>query len=413
MTEIVVHPKDVDAHVAFVGRQPIYGRSLDVFAYELLFRNNEVNRASFTDGDAATAQVMLNTFVEIGLDSIVDHHLAFINLTRDFVLGGYCMALPKDRVVLEVLENMGMDHELMEALRRLSTLGYRIALDDFVYHDSLKPLVELADIIKVDVLQLDKKTVSDHVEILREYPVKLLAEKVETYEEFEFCCDLGFDYFQGYFFCKPKVISAKPMPANRMAVLALLTKLQEPTLGLSQLERMIQKDLSLGAQVLRYINAAYFEMPKYIDSLDQAISMVGTNRLRTWASLLMLTRIEDKPVELLVTGIVRARMCEQLALAHHVQEVDHYFTVGLFSILDGLLDQPMNDIISILPLDTDIRKALLKQEGVLGRTLECVLAYERGDWDTVLCHGVEVETVKAAYLESISWTSYLIPLLKS
>jgi len=413
MAEGLVANKAVDMNVAFVGRQPIYGCSLEVFAYELLFRNNEINRASFTDGDAATAQVMLNTFVEIGLDHIVDDHLAFINLTRDFVLGNYCVALPKDRVVLEVLENMCVDDELIDGLQRLSKLGYRIALDDFVYHESLKPLVELADIIKVDVLELDRETVAQHVDILRHYPVKLLAEKVETHEEFEFCQDLGFDYFQGYFFCKPKVISAKPMPANRMAILALLTQLQNPTIEISQLERIIQEDLSLGSQVLRYINSAFFEMPKQIDSIDQAVYMVGTDRLRTWASLLMLARIEDKPIELLVTAIVRARMCEQLALAHHVPEVDQYFTVGLFSILDGLLDQPLEDIIPTLPLEFDIRQALLNKKGSLGMTLECVLAYERGDWDTVLCHGVEVETVKAAYLEAISWTSYLTPLLKS
>lgn len=413
MPEVAAIDKTVECQTAFVGRQPIYGRSIDVFAYELLFRNNEVNRASFLDGNAATAQVMLNTFVEIGLDHIVDNHLAFINLTRDFVLGNYCVALPKDRVVLEVLENMGVDEELMEALHRLSGLGYRIALDDFVYHESLKPLVEIADIIKVDVLELDRETVKEHVKILRQYPVKLLAEKVETHEEFEFCRDLGFDYFQGYFFCKPKIISAKPMPANRMAVLALLTQLQDPTIEISQLERIIQEDLSLGSQVLRYINSAFFEMPKQVDSIDQAVSVVGTDRLRMWASLLMLARIEEKPVELFVTAIVRARMCEQLALAHHISEVDQYFTVGLFSILDGLLDQSMEDIVPKLPLEQDIRQALLNRKGHLGMTLDCVLAYERGDWDTVLCHGVEVENVKAAYLEAISWTSYLTPLLKS
>lgn len=414
MAEVMAASRVMDTQTAFVGRQPIYGRALDVFAYELLFRNNEINRASFMDGDAATAQVMLNTFVEIGLDQIVDNHLAFINLTRDFVLGNYCVALPKDRVVLEVLENMGVDEELMDALHRLSQMGYRIALDDFVYHESLKPLVELADIIKVDVLELDRATIAEHVEILRQYPVKLLAEKVETYEDFEFCRDLGFDYFQGYFFCKPKVISAKPMPANRMAILAFLTQLQDPTLEISQLERLIQEDLSLGSQVLRYINSAFFEMPKQqVDSINEAASMVGTGRLKTWASLLMLARIEEKPVELLVTAIVRARMCEQLALAHHVREVDSYFTVGLFSILDGLLDQPMTDIIPTLPLDLEIRQALLHRQGSLGMTLDCVLAYERGDWDTVLSHGLEVEAVKASYLEAISWASYITPLLKS
>ncbi|MEC4675046.1 MAG: EAL domain-containing protein [Nitrospirota bacterium] len=259
--------KTANFNTAFVGRQPIYERSLKVFGYELLFRNSQVNKASFTDGDAATAQVMLNTFIEIGLDHIVDQHLAFINLTRDFVLGNFCMALPKNRVVLEVIENLDVDQELIDALRRLSNLGYRIALDDFVYHESLKPLVELADIIKVDVLELDRASIEKHVGILRQYPVKLLAEKVETYEDFEFCRELGFDYFQGYFFCKPNVIAGKPLSANRMALLA---QMHDPALKTCEHERILNEDLSLSPQALRYMNSIILVMTKQEDSINEA-----------------------------------------------------------------------------------------------------------------------------------------------
>jgi len=400
-------------NTALVGRQPIYGKNVEVFAYELLFRNSEVNAASFEDGNAATAQVMLNTFIEIGLDQIVDEHLAFINLTRDFVLGNYCMALPKERVVLEVIENLRVDQELIMALSHLSRLGYRIALDDFVYHDSLTPLVELADIIKVDILELDREAVKDHVGILRHYPVKLLAEKVETHEEFEFCRELGFDYFQGYFFCKPNIVAGKPIPANRMAILALLTQLHAPDLKVSQLEYILNEDFSVSSQVLRYINSAFFAMPKHVDSINEAVHMVGTERMRTWASLLMLARLQEKPVELLVTAIVRARMCEQLGRARQVSDPDQYFAVGLFSVLDGVLDQSIQDIVETLPLSADIREALANRKGAMGLMLERVMAYERGEWDLALGDGVEAENVKAAYLEAISWTSYLLPLLNS
>lgn len=402
-----------DTNIALVGRQPIYGRNVDVFGYELLFRNSAINTASFEDGDAATAQVMLNTFIEIGLDQIVDQHLAFINLTRDFVLGNYCVALPKERVVLEVIENLQVDQELIDALRRLSQQGYRIALDDFVYHESLTPLVELADIIKVDVLELDRKTIEAHVGLLRQYPVKLLAEKVETHEDFEFCRDLGFDYFQGYFFCKPNIIAGKPMPANRMAILALLAQLHDPAIKITHLERILQEDLSVSSQVLRYINSSFFAMPKQVDSINEAVYMVGTERLRTWASLLMLARLQEKPLELLVTAMVRARMCEQLGRAQHVPDPDKYFAVGLFSVLDGVLDQSIQDIVRALPLSEDIRQALTDRHGAMGLMLDRVMAYERGEWDVALGGGEEAENIKSAYLKAISWTSYLLPLLKT
>ncbi len=396
---------------ALVGRQPIYGREVDVFAYELLFRNSEVNQASFVDGDMATAQVMLNAFMEIGIDNIVDQHLAFINLTRGFIVAGHCFALPKDRVVLEVLETVEVDEDVITALTRLSKEGYRIALDDFVYHESLQPLVDLADIIKIDVMELDRETIKEHVRILRQQPVKLLAEKVETHEDFEFCKELGFDHFQGYFFCKPKIIMVKRIPANRMATLTLLAQLQDPSLEISKLEGIIKQDLSLSYKVLRYVNSAFFALPKKMDSINQAVCMVGMERLKTWASLIILASMEDKPIALVVTAIVRGKMCEKLAVAHGKADPEQYFTVGLFSVLDGLFDRPMDDIVQSLPLSEEVHQALVKREGTLGSTLECVLAYERGDWDFVCGSGMNLEATRTSYLEAISWTSSMLPLL--
>jgi EAL and modified HD-GYP domain-containing signal transduction protein len=212
----------------FVGRQPIYTRKLDVCAYELLFRSNETNRAQVVNGNQATSQVILNTFMEIGLDTIVGQKRAFINLTRDFLLQEYSAVFPAKRVVLEVLEDVPVDAALIAAVRRLSAQGYTIALDDFVYHERLRPLVEVADIIKVDVLALDRKTLSEHSTLLRQYNVQLLAEKVETQDAFKFCKALGFDYFQGYFFCKPEIIKGHRVPANRLATLQLLARLRDP-----------------------------------------------------------------------------------------------------------------------------------------------------------------------------------------
>ena len=177
----------------FIGRQPIYDRKLGVYAYELLFRAADMNTATITDGDKATSDVIINTFLEIGLDNIVGDRLAFINLTRSFFVNEHSISLPKDRVALELLEEIEADDEVVAGVKRLSDQGYTIALDDFIYHESLKPLVQLADIIKIDIMALDRDEVRDHVQALREHPPLLLAEKVETQEEFDYCMELGFD----------------------------------------------------------------------------------------------------------------------------------------------------------------------------------------------------------------------------
>jgi c-di-GMP phosphodiesterase len=193
----------------FVGRQPIFDRHLDVVAYELLFRSSHRNWANITDGEYATSQVIHHAIREIGLESLVGSKRAFVNLTRDFILQGYMAVLPTDRVVLEVLEDIVVDAELIEAVRALSHQGYTIALDDFVFHEQLRPLVEIADIIKVDVLALDRSALRQNVARLGQYDVELLAEKVETHDDLACCQDLGFDYFQGYFLCEPDIVTGQ------------------------------------------------------------------------------------------------------------------------------------------------------------------------------------------------------------
>ena len=400
------------AQVAFVGRQPIYGRAVNVFAYELLYRNGDGNLANFVDEDGATTKVMLNTFLEIGLDRIVGEHKAFINVTRNFILEKLYQAIPKERVVLEVLEHIQPDPPIIDALTDLSKQGYMIALDDFVYHEALEPLVAIADIVKVDVLSLPRVTVKEHVRALRRYPVKLLAEKVETHEDFEFCKSLGFDFFQGYFFCEPNVISGRGIPTNRMSMLFLLTKLQNPEIQIPQLEDIIKTDVSLSLKILRYVNSAYFGLLKKVDSIAQAACLVGIDRLRTWATLLAMASIKEKPYELIVTAMVRARMCEQLGLCLRQEAADSFFTVGLFSVLDSMFDSDMSEIVNTLPLSSDIRSALLPHEGVMGEALNCVIAYERGNWESVRCRNLELSTIREAYLNALHWTSTVLTLFR-
>jgi c-di-GMP-related signal transduction protein len=389
----------------FVGRQPIYTRQLDVYAYELLFRSGESNRADITNGDRATSQVILNAFMEIGLDTVVGQKLAFINLTRDFILQDYSRVFPANRVVMEVLEDIPVDAELIAAVRRLSTQGYTIALDDFIYHDDLQPLVEIADIIKVDVLALDRMAVQEHVVLLRQYDVKLLAEKVETQDDFKYYRDLGFDYFQGYFFCRPEVIKGHRVPANRFVALQTLARLQNPDVGFRELEEIISRDVSLSYKLLRMINSAFYSLPRRVDSLRRALAMLGTRMISTWVGLIILSGIDDKPHELMVTAMVRAKMCERLAQALAQASQDAFFTVGLFSALDALMDSPMQEVLESLPLADDVKAALLSYEGLLGTVLRCVLSYERGAWHEVHCASLDRAAITDAYLQAIAWAA--------
>jgi EAL and modified HD-GYP domain-containing signal transduction protein len=390
----------------FVGRHAIYNRELEVIAYELLFRGSSADeRAEFKDADEATSQVILSTFTEIGLDKIVEGKMAFINLTRSFVLGDYSLPLSKAGLGLEILENINIDQPVIEAVQRLAAQGYTIVLDDFIYHESLRPLVEIADIIKIDVLALPDSEVQRHVEILRKHKVKLLAEKVETHEAFEFCNHLGFDYFQGFFFCQPHIVKGQRIPPNRLVTLRLLAKLQDPVTSIRELETLISQDVALSYKLLRSLNSAFYNLPRKIESIHQALVMLGNQWLKIWASMLLLSSIHNKPQELMQMAMVRAKMCELLATAKRLSAKEIFFTTGLFSVLDALMDQPMEDVLNALPLTQEVNDALLRHEGTLGGVLQCVLNYERGNWDAVQRMGLQQGEITQAYLEAIAWAN--------
>ncbi|HHJ16827.1 MAG TPA: HDOD domain-containing protein [Gammaproteobacteria bacterium] len=389
----------------FIGRQPIYDRKLDVYAYELLFRAAKVNAAEITDGDQATSDVIINTFLEIGLDNIVSNRLAFINLTRAFFVNEHSISLPKDRVVLELLEDIEADDDVMAGVRRLTEQGYTIALDDFIYHESLRPLVQLANIIKIDIMALEKDDIREHVQALRAHPLKLLAEKVETQEEFDYCMELGFDYFQGYFFAQPKVIRGQRLPNNRLAILKLLGQLQDPDITPQQLENLIAQDVAFSDRILRYASSAAFAPPRKIESIQQAAAILGLQSIKSWTTLLAMSQVDNKPTELVVTAMIRARMAEEMARAQHIEHPESFFTVGLFSALDALMDNTMEEILTQLPLADPISDALLHRKGIHGEVLSCVLAYERGQWERIKCHQLGKVQIRNGYLTALQWAN--------
>ena len=387
----------------FIGRQPIYDRKLGVYAYELLFRSEQSNAADITDGDKATSDVIVNAFLEIGLDNIVNKRKAFINLTRSFFVNHETISLPKDRVVLELLEDIEADDEVIEGVMRLSEQGYTIALDDFIYHESLKPLVKLANLIKIDIMSLDRNEIRDHVQALRKHPVKLVAEKVETQQDFDYCKDLGFDYFQGYFFAQPKVIRSRRLLNNRIAILKLLRRLQDPDITPHQLEDLVAQDVAFSYRILRYVNSAAYSLSRKIESIQQAVVIIGLQTIKSWTTLLAMSQVDNKPTELVVTAMVRGKMAEELARAEKYEGPDAFFTIGLFSALDALMDNTMEEILTQLPLAEHISNALLHHQGVHGEILSCVLAYERGEWEQVNSSTLSMSRIRDCYLSAVHW----------
>lgn len=390
---------------AFIGRQPIFDRNIKVFAYELLYRHGFVGYAEIDDDDAASSTVLVNLLLEMGLDSLVGEHKAFCNFTRGFLLEQKDLSFAADRLVIEVLESVEAEDEVLRAVRGYAGSGHTIALDDFVYREDLRPLVEIADLIKIDIMEIGIERAAEQVRILKQIKpeLKFLAEKVETKQEFEQCLALGFDYFQGYFFSKPVVVTGRKLPPARMAMLQLMAELQQPDVGMERIEEIIQADVNLSVKLLRQVNSSYYNLINEVTSIKQAIVRVGLQHIRTWASIMILGSVSDKPDELMTMALVRGKMCELLAVQQHSRQENSYFTVGLFSLLESILDAPMEQILRELPLADEINQALLHGTGRMGKVLHCVQDYEQGNWAAVESSGIAHDVVSESYWEAVAW----------
>ena len=395
----------------FVGRQPIFDANLNLFAYELLFRQGNHQQAGVIDGDQATAQVLVNTFLEFGLEQLVGNHLAFVNFTRSILLSDELPPFPPDRLGIEILENEVLDEDLVNAVEKLSQKGFTLALDDFVYDPIWEPLIAAVSLVKIDVRSLTPSAVQEQVHIMRRRGKQILAEKVETREEFETYKAMGFDYFQGYFLSRPEVISRETVPVNRLNTLQLLAAFQNPDIGVDDIEELVRRDVSLSFKLLRYINSAFFALTEKVSSVRQAVVYLGLGPVKRLTSMLIVSEINDQPQELMRVALVRGNMCERLCQKAVGAEPDSYFIVGLFSVLDALLNLPLSRILEQLPLSEKVTIAILKQEGLMGDALRCTLAYEECDWAKVEFAEFSEEALSENYAESIRWSWAMSSLL--
>jgi c-di-GMP-related signal transduction protein len=394
-------------------RQPIFDTHQRVFGYELLFRSGFENCFIFPDGDVATSRV-LDSFMIEGLEALWRPQKAFINFTRNALLNGLANLLPSKTLTVEILEDIEPDPPMIETCLKLKRQGYQIALDDLTTLEKRKPFLELADIVKVDFALTDEAQQQEMARRLRVRGVKLLAEKVETRDQFEKAAGWGYHYFQGFFFCQPQIISAREIPAFKAAYLQLLHAVHRKELNFGEIERILRRELSLSYRLLRYLNSPLFGLRGEVRSLRHALALLGEQHIKRWAALFSTMMLaSDKPPELLVTSLMRARFCELLAgpLAGKTEPAD-FFLLGLFSLIDALLGRPMKDILEGIPLAAEIKVSLLGGHNLHREVYECVLAVERADWNTLTQRagklGLQDEFVAGCYLQSVAWANEVV-----
>jgi c-di-GMP-related signal transduction protein len=361
----------------FVARQPVFDRTQKVFGYELLFRNGVEDY--FNADPEIAARSTLDSSLLFGINTLCDNRRAFVNCTREVLFKDLITLLPPHQTVAEILETVEPEDRVVAACKRLKAAGYLIALDDFVHNDPRKCLCEFADIIKVDIRAT---TPEERVGIMRQFAsatCKMLAEKLETPHEFHEARDLGFAYFQGYFFCRPEIVVGHEVPASRLHYVRLLEMVCRPELDMRELETMLKQEASISYRLLRYLNSPLFGFALEIKSIRHAIAVLGERELRRWIRLVVAVGVaEQKCSELVLMGLARARFCE--LLSHRLQSNTDLFLLGLLSIMDAILEVSMEALLEQLPVDHETKTALLGQKSSLRPLYQLMLAQESGEW---------------------------------
>ena len=405
----------------FVARQPILDRQRQLYGYELLYRSVEnCNQFDGTDATSATKQVISGTLLSIGLENILCGKKAFLNFNHRLLSDGLHLSMPRHATVIEILETVEPNADFIALCNSIHQQGYTIALDDFVASPQFEPLTHLAQLIKVDVRVTGRREQERLLRTYRPRGIAMVAEKVETYEEFNWARNAGYDYFQGYFFARPSMIHCQHVPAGKLNCLRLLSELQKPDLDFKRIEALIRSDVALAYKLVRYVNSALFGRRDEIQSIERALMIVGSDDIRRWAALATLPMLAtDKPGELATLSVVRARFCERLIQLAGIARQNQAFLMGMFSLLDALLDQPLDAALLAIGLGSEITQALLgtaPDDDVLSKIIRLARRYEQGDWDEVerLAQGCGFPGLAAgnAYVEATLWAERMLEAMR-
>ncbi len=399
------------AEKIFVARQPIFDPRQNLFAYELLYRSSLENAYGSDDGTSATLNVLRDAFLMLG-PQLTGSRKTFINFNSDLLKRKLPLVLNPKTTVVEILEDVEVDETVVDICRELKEAGYVIALDDFsMKNEGVKALVDLADIIKVDFRETDADERRDIVKSPWAEKIEFLAEKVETPEEFTEAREAGYLYFQGYFFGKPVIVSSNNIPGTKINYVRMLSEINREEMDLPSLERIIKRDTYLSYALLNYINSAYFGLRDSVGSIMQALALLGQREVKKWASLVILTFIgADKPSEVSVASLIRAKFCEDLAGKTGLNGSELFLT-GMFSMLDALIGRPLDEILDTINVSNDMRVALTTGGNRYGDLLHLVLAYEKADWREVDSWadkmGVEKAAIPSGYGKSVRWVEQI------
>jgi EAL and modified HD-GYP domain-containing signal transduction protein len=394
-----------------VGRQAIFDRTGRTVGYELLYRDSMENRARFSDADAAAASTIINAYLEHGLDRLAGDLPVWVNLPAAFLTGELPVLLPPERVVLEVLESVKVTPAVIAGVSRLRASGYRIALDDFVLTPETAPLLDFAHVVKLDVLNVAPETIRAQLEAVRPHVATVVAEKVSTHAEHAFLLDLGFDLFQGYFLEMPIVERRERMPHDRATLVRLLMKLYDARASYQDIEKLLAAEVGLTLRLFKLAGSAALSRGAPIASVAQAVARLGTQQVAALVLLIVAASFDDKPLELVRKALVRAKMCEHLARFARAP-ADELFTAGLFTLLDAVLDQPLDTILAQLPV-TDLIRDVLRgvPTGDGSRIVTAARAQDRGDFETISKTGFPAHAVFVAWYEAVRWTDDLVRAL--
>jgi len=356
-----------------IGRQPIFDRNFRVSAYEILYRNTDL-----TDNAAMTAQVVVNTLIDLGLENVAGSLPVFFNIDEHFLTNEAALtqALPSDLLYFEILETVSPTPAVLDACRRLKDKGYKLALDDAIDVESVRPFIDYLDIIKID--WLDAADPSSIVKEFRHHPVKFLAEKIDSYESMETAKTLNVDYYQGYFFCKPDTVTGTKPPESRMSILRAMQQSMTAA-SIDEMFDVVSQNVTLSYRLLKYINSAAFGLKREVASIQQALALLGLDNIRRWLTLLTMTSLgENKPPELIRQALWRARFLEAMARQQGANVIDDDFMMGLFSILDALLDCSMHDSLKEINLSAHVHDGLIDLTSPMGKKLALLYAPQYG-----------------------------------
>ncbi len=393
-----------------IGRQAILDRKNRTFGYELLYRETALNNTSKTDldGNTATSRVIVNAFLNLGIDKLAKKGRVFINFTRDLIIDRVWEMLPKEKVVIEVLEDVIAEEEILKSLSDAKKQGYKIALDDFVFLGHLEELVKLADIIKVDFLELKKEEIVKQVEKYKKFDLTLLAEKVETEQDHKFALELGFKLFQGYYFTKPVIEQKRELAPYQANILKALKVVNDPASELEDLIDIVSSDLYLNTKLLSMINSPYFGIKTTVKTAKKAISLLGHKKTREWLNILLVSKLgEDKPQELAVISTVRARFAKLLSKPLELDEDNAYY-LGLYSLIDTMLNADINEILKEMEfLDSEVKDALLGKKNPYRELLDFIINFENGDFNRaeefIKKHKLDKENINTLYIDAIQF----------